>query len=46
MQNGNNKSDRIMAPNQMKTGVRAISQNIINTKYNQITVNAKCAYVK
>jgi len=35
-----------MTPNQMKTAVRAISQNIMNTKYNKITVNKKRAYVK
>jgi hypothetical protein len=42
IQNGSNKSDSIMTPKQMKTVVRAISQNIMNTKYNQIIVNTKC----
>lgn len=46
IQNGSNKSDSTMTPNQMKTAVRAVSQNIMNTKYNQISVNTKCAYVK
>jgi hypothetical protein len=46
IQNRSNTSDSIMTPNQMKTGVRTISQNNMNTKYNQITVNTKCAYVK
>jgi methyltransferase-like protein len=45
-QNGSNKTDSIMTPNQMTTALRAISQNIMNTKYDQITVNTKCTYVK
>ena len=45
IQNGSNKSDSVMISNQLKT-VRAISQNIMNTKYKQITVNTKCAHIK
>jgi hypothetical protein len=30
----------------MKTAVRAISQNIMSTKYNQVIVNTMYAYVK